>query len=109
MYAVKINFKKDIVQQRVSHRARPGQTLLELCLNKKIDLQFNCGGVCSCSTCHIIVEKGEKFLEQKSRREIDFIKKAKNVQQNSRLACQCVLLDDAGEIEITIPEKIELT
>lgn len=108
MYALKINFKKEESEQRMIRGVEPGQTLLELCLNNGIDLKFNCGGVCSCSTCHIFLQDGEEFLEEKSRREIDFIKKAKNAQVNSRLACQCLLLDGDGEIEITIPDQMEV-
>ena len=93
----------------VLENVQPGQSLLELCLTNEIDLHFNCGGVCSCSTCHIMLQRGEKFLEEKSRREFDFVKRARNAQANSRLACQCILLEGEGEIELTIPDQIGLT
>lgn len=109
MYAVKINFDNNRSGQKVLRNVQPGQTLLEVCLNNEVDLHFNCGGVCSCTTCHIILQKGENFVEEKSRREHDFVKRARNVQASSRLACQCLLLDGKGEIEITIPDQINLT
>ena len=109
MYAVTINFESNRGGQKVLRNVQPGQTLLEVCLHNKVDLHFNCGGVCSCTTCHIILQKGKNFVEEKSRREQDFVKRARNAQANSRLACQCVLLDNTGEIEITIPDQMNLT
>ncbi|RYZ29470.1 MAG: 2Fe-2S iron-sulfur cluster binding domain-containing protein [Chitinophagaceae bacterium] len=108
-YTVTINYKSAGIEQQMIQRGQPGQTLLELCLDNQIDLHFNCGGVCSCSTCHILINTGENYLEEKSKREMDFIKRARNAKPNSRLACQCLLLNDEGEIEMTIPEQIELT
>ena len=103
MYAVKINIKHDRTEQKLVSNVAPGQTLLEVLQEAEVDLPFTCGGVCSCSTCHIILQQGQHFLDEKSRREMDFIKRAKNPEANSRLACQCLLLEDCGEIEITIP------
>ena len=108
MYTVKINFENQRIKKKVIEQVLSGQTLLEVCLAHKVDLHFNCGGVCFCSTCHINVLKGEKFVEEKSRREIDILKKARNVQRNSRLACQCLLVENKGEIEITIPDQNEV-
>ena len=109
MYAVKINYAGATCDGKVLRNVQPGQTLLEICLRHNIDLNYNCGGVCSCSTCHIFLHKGQEFIEEKSRREVDFISKTKNEQENSRLACQCILLDNGGEIEFTIPGQTETT
>ena len=35
----------------------PG-SMLQLALNNDIDLDHSCGGVCACSTCHVIVRSG---------------------------------------------------
>ena len=82
-----------------------GETILEIALQNDLGLHHNCGGVCACSTCHIYVEKGMDFLEDLSDREENFIDRAKNPQLNSRLACQCVLLNDQQEIIVTIPDQ----
>ena len=108
MYTVRINFIDDRFKQKLVRNISPGQTLLEVCQANKINLSFTCGGVCSCSTCHIFLQKGEKYLDEKSKRETDFIKRAKGMQSNSRLACQCLLSEESGEIEITIPDQLEL-
>ena len=83
------------------------QSLLEVALKNDIDLHHNCGGVCACSTCHLYVNKGEDYLEELSDKEEDFIDRAVNPRINSRLGCQCLLLDDAGEIEVTLPDQTQ--
>lgn len=84
-----------------------GQSLLEIALKNDIELHHNCGGVCACSTCHLYVEKGDSCLEELSDREEDFIDRAVNPRLNSRLGCQCVLLDGNGEIEVTLPDQTQ--
>jgi 2Fe-2S ferredoxin len=53
----------------------------------------------------LYLEKGEGFIEELNDREEDFIDRAINPRLNSRLGCQCVLLDDKGEIKITLPDQ----
>ena len=83
----------------------PNQTVLEIGLKNGIEIPHRCGGVCHCTTCHIYIEKGMELLEPPSRREIDFLKKVIGVKLNSRLSCQCLLIDSSGEIELSIPEQ----
>ncbi|HRB23604.1 MAG TPA: 2Fe-2S iron-sulfur cluster-binding protein, partial [Ferruginibacter sp.] len=86
----------------------PNQSLLEVALKNDIDLHHNCGGVCACSTCHLYLEKGEEFVEELSDGEEDFIDRAVNPRLNSRLGCQCVLLEnEEGEIEVTLPDQTQ--
>ena len=83
------------------------QSLLEVALKNKIDLHHNCGGVCACSTCHLYVNSGEAFIEELTDKEEDFIDRAVNPRISSRLGCQCVLLDDTGIIEVTLPDQTQ--
>lgn len=82
-----------------------GKTVLEITEENDIHLNHNCGGVCACSTCHIYVEKGEEFLEEISDKEEDFIDRAENPRLESRLACQCEILEDDAVIEVIIPDQ----
>ena len=84
-----------------------GQSLLEVALKHDIELHHNCGGVCACSTCHLYVNKGEDYLEELSDKEEDFIDRAVNPRINSRLGCQCLLLDGGGEVEVTLPDQTQ--
>ena len=103
MYTIKIWDKEGDQCPVELKNIPPGYTLLEICLQHDIKIQHACGGVCFCRTCHVYIEKGSHFLEQKSKRECDFIASISNRQLNSRLACQCLLLEGKGEIEIMLP------
>lgn len=81
------------------------QSILELTEEFDVHLNHNCGGVCACSTCHIYVEKGDHFLEEISDKEEDFIDRAINPRLESRLGCQCVILDNNANITVTIPDQ----
>lgn len=81
------------------------QSILELTEEYDIHLNHNCGGVCACSTCHVYVEKGEQYLEEISDKEEDFIDRAINPRLESRLGCQCIILDNKAEITVTIPDQ----
>jgi ferredoxin, 2Fe-2S len=85
--------------------APEGYSILEITEEADVHLNHNCGGVCACSTCHIYVEKGEKYLEEITDKEEDFIDRAINPRLESRLACQAVILDADAEIVVTIPDQ----
>jgi 2Fe-2S ferredoxin len=80
-------------------------SVLEITEDYDVHLNHNCGGVCACSTCHIYVEKGDNFLEEISDKEEDFIDRAINPRLESRLACQCIILDEDASITVTIPDQ----
>lgn len=107
MYTIKINFEQKGLAPVTLQNIEPDQSLLEVCLDHDIELHHNCGAVCACSTCHLYVNKGMDYLEEISDKEEDFIDRAISPRINSRLGCQCVLLDDDGEIEITLPDQTQ--
>jgi ferredoxin, 2Fe-2S len=80
-------------------------SILELTEDHDVHLNHNCGGVCACSTCHIYINKGDQYLEEISDKEEDFIDRATNPRIESRLACQCIVLDEDADIEVTIPDQ----
>lgn len=102
VYKVKINFEEKGLEP-VELDIAEGESVLDVCLENGIELQHNCGGVCGCSTCHIYVNSGEDNVQEISDKEEDFIDRAVNPRINSRLGCQCVMID--GDIEITIPDQ----
>jgi ferredoxin, 2Fe-2S len=107
MYTIKFNFEQAGLESKTVENVEAGQSILEIALVNDIDLHHNCGGVCACSTCHLYVNKGEDSLEELSDREEDFIDRAVNPRLNSRLGCQCLLLEGDGEIEVTLPDQTQ--
>jgi len=107
MYTIKFKFEQKGLEPITINNVEAGQSILEVALKNDIDLHHNCGGVCACSTCHLYVEKGETSVEELTDREEDFIDRAINPRLNSRLGCQCILIDEAGEIEVTLPDQTQ--
>jgi 2Fe-2S ferredoxin len=102
IFKVKINFE-EAGHEAIELPIAEGESVLDVCLENGIELQHNCGGVCGCSTCHIYVNKGMESLQEISDKEEDFIDRAVNPRINSRLGCQCVIID--GDIEVTLPNQ----
>jgi 2Fe-2S ferredoxin len=107
MYKIKIKFEQSGLEPVTLENIEPGQSLLEVVLKNDIELHHNCGGVCACSTCHVYINAGEEYLEEISDKEEDFIDRAVSPRINSRLGCQCLLLDDDGEVEVTLPDQTQ--
>jgi ferredoxin, 2Fe-2S len=107
MYTIKFNFEQKGLEPVVLNNVEAGQSLLEIALTNDIELHHNCGGVCACSTCHLYVEKGADHIEELSDKEEDFIDRAVNPRLNSRLGCQCILNDESGQIEVTLPDQTQ--
>jgi 2Fe-2S ferredoxin len=75
-------------------------SLLDVCLNFGIHLEHACGGNCACTTCHVIVTKGESNLSEADDDELDRLDMAAGLTRRSRLGCQCVI---TGDVEFEIP------
>ncbi len=105
MAKVKFTFEDKNIETVIVENAEEGYSILEIAEDNDVHLNHNCGGVCACSTCHVYVEKGEEFLEEISDKEEDFVDRAINPRLESRLGCQCIILDENAEIEIEIPDQ----
>lgn len=80
-----------------------GQSILEIALKNGVPLDHACGGVCACSTCHVVVKKGMHLLSEMEDNEADQLDEAAGLTLSSRLSCQSQILTD-GEIMVEIPE-----
>lgn len=107
MYTIKFRFEEKGREPITLTNVEDDQSILEVALKNNINLHHNCGGVCACSTCHLYVNNGDEFLEELSDKEEDFIDRAINPRINSRLGCQCVLLEDDGVVEVTLPDQTQ--
>jgi ferredoxin, 2Fe-2S len=79
------------------------QSILDVALNFDIPLEHACGGSCACTTCHVIVRKGEELLSEIEDDEADTVEEAAGLSLHSRLGCQCRIVR-AGEIVVEIPD-----
>jgi ferredoxin, 2Fe-2S len=78
-------------------------SLLDIALAHDVPLDHACGGVCACSTCHVIVRQGLSSCNEATEDEEDQLDKARGLQMSSRLACQTVP-DGSANLVVEIPE-----
>ncbi len=92
----------DLDRMPYREHGRP-HSFLDVALNHGIHLEHACGGNCACTTCHVVVKKGTELLSEAQDDELDKLDMAADLQLNSRLGCQSVILKNEGEIVIEIP------
>ena len=79
----------------------PG-SLLDIALANGVELEHSCGGVCACSTCHVIVKQGLETCSEATDDEYDQLEEAPVTTLQSRLGCQCVP-NGTKDIVVEIP------
>ena len=79
----------------------PG-SLLDVAMGNGIALEHVCGGVCACSTCHVIVKEGLGSCSEGTDDEFDQLEQAPITTLQSRLGCQCVP-NGTKDIVVEIP------
>ncbi|MEU0466056.1 MULTISPECIES: 2Fe-2S iron-sulfur cluster-binding protein [Amycolatopsis] len=63
-----------------------------------------CGGSCSCATCHVFVEEGASCFDEPTDEERELLEYAEGARPNSRLSCQLVLTDVCEHVRVTVPD-----
>lgn len=84
-----IELEVDPAKLPYGHNGLPG-SILDLAHAAGVGIDHACGGVCACSTCHIIVKEGLESCNEASDDELDQLDEAPGVELESRLGCQCV-------------------
>lgn len=77
-------------------------SFLDVAENFEIFLDHACGGVCACSTCHVLVKEGAQGVSEAEDKELDRLDMAADQQLNSRLGCQAVITKP-GDYTVEIP------
>lgn len=67
----------------------PG-SILDIAYAAGVDIDHACGGVCACSTCHVIIKEGLASCNKPTDDELDMLDEARGTTMESRLGCQCV-------------------
>ncbi len=80
----------------------PG-SLLDISQGFHLGLDHACGGVCACSTCHVIVHEGLESCNEATDAELDELDMAPGITPKSRLGCQTVP-DGSMDLVVEIPE-----
>jgi 2Fe-2S ferredoxin len=92
---------------RETHLAVAGETVMDCALDHGVvGIRAQCGGACTCVTCHCYVESpwAERLVQPRAD-ELEMLEYAWARESNSRLACQVVLDETYTGIVIRIPRQ----
>jgi len=86
--------------------ALSGDSVMETAIDNDIDgIIAECGGACSCATCHVYVDESwVDRLPKPDPLEDGMLECVLDRQPNSRLSCQIRLKDELDGIVVRIPE-----
>lgn len=84
-----------------------GTNIMQAAVDNGIDaIIAECGGACSCATCHCyIADNWGSVIDKPGDTEKDLLECVIDPQVNSRLSCQVVVTDQMDGIIVNIPES----
>ena len=82
-----------------------GQSVMEGSMRNNLPgIVAECGGSCSCATCHVFVDAhGAATFDEATSEELDLVEFLDDAAPNSRLACQLIVSDAAAGTRIAVP------
>ncbi|WP_340315813.1 2Fe-2S iron-sulfur cluster-binding protein [Rhizorhabdus argentea] len=87
--------------------AKHGQTAMEAAVRNDVPgIPADCGGACSCATCHVYVD--EEWIDRLGMAEGDedsLLDLAEGRQENSRLSCQIKLSEALDGLVLHVPDE----
>ena len=98
---VEFNGKEHVVE------LASGYSVMEGAINNNVrGIIAECGGSCSCATCHVYVDEAwiDK-LEKKADLEDAMLEAVCDAKPNSRLSCQIKVTDALDGLIVWLPEK----
>ncbi len=83
-----------------------GSTVMNAALDNLVPgIDADCGGECSCATCHVMVaENWMPKVGQPSEAEESMLDLNPERQSNSRLSCQIPVTDELDGLVVQLPE-----
>jgi len=87
--------------------AEEGATVMETAVRNGVPgIEAECGGACSCATCHVYVdEEWEAVTGQPQPMEEDMLDFAFDVRPNSRLSCQIRVRPELDGLVVRTPTR----
>jgi 2Fe-2S ferredoxin len=80
-----------------------GWRVMEVIRDWGLNIKAECGGSCSCATCHVYVDEAwMNKLRDPSEDEEDLLFSTLDKKPTSRLSCQILLNDDLDGLKVTL-------
>lgn len=85
----------------------PGSSVMQGAVRNGVrGIIAECGGACSCATCHVYVDPAwQKKVNEKSTTEAALLEDVCGAQPNSRLSCQIRVTESLDGLIVRVPEK----
>jgi 2Fe-2S ferredoxin len=103
---VKISFASRGIIKEIE--AAEGSTLMQVAVDNNIPgIEGECGGACSCATCHVhVAEPWFEIVGQPGGHERTLLEFTEHVAESSRLSCQIVVARELDGIRLFVPQEI---
>ena len=73
--------------------------------NNLAGIVAECGGSCSCATCHVYVDDASQaWFDDASDEERELLEFAEGARPNSRLSCQLIITDGCDGVRVEVPD-----
>lgn len=83
--------------------ALEGWRVMEIIRDYGLPIKAECGGACSCATCHVYVDEAwVDKLHPMEPEEEDMLDEAIEVKDNSRLSCQILMSEELDGLKVTL-------
>jgi 2Fe-2S ferredoxin len=92
-------------QQGVVHELEglDGWRVMEIIRDWGLNIKAECGGSCSCATCHVYVDAAwVDKLHEASEDEEDLLYSTIDKQPTSRLSCQILMSEELSGLRVTL-------
>ena len=96
----------NVIDQHGTHHtleAEAGWRVMEIIRDWNLNIKAECGGACSCATCHVYVANewlGKLYPANDD--EIDMLDSAPAVKSMSRLSCQIIMTESLDGLTVTL-------
>jgi 2Fe-2S ferredoxin len=100
-----IIFRSGPDQAETCVQAASGISLMAVAVRNDLGLAAECGGACSCATCHVVVDVDwfDRLPPMGGQEEgmLDFVE---GLEATSRLSCQIMLDESMDGLRVSIPQ-----
>lgn len=93
--------------ERIEAEGEAGSTVMETAIMNGVPgIVAECGGACSCATCHVYVDaEWTDVVGGPSPMEEDMLDFAFDVRETSRLSCQIKVRDEIDGLIVHVPSR----
>ncbi|QSE92696.1 2Fe-2S iron-sulfur cluster binding domain-containing protein [Rhodococcus pseudokoreensis] len=83
-----------------------GQSIMDGSVRNNLPgIVAECGGSCSCATCHVFLDEDSQGLfDEATDEERDLLEYLDGVQAHSRLSCQLIVNDRCNGLRVVVPD-----